>query len=86
LAFRRVGHDEPHHNDEINALRFRRGVPLQPVWSCFGGLGVYRMECLRAAEYSGEDCEHVYLHRKLRQAGFTRLFLNPSQITLYDRV
>jgi hypothetical protein len=85
-AFRRVGHDEPHPNDEINALRLLRGEPLQPVWSCFGGLGIYRMECLKSAQYSGEDCEHVCLHRQMRKAGFTRLFLNPSQITLYDRV
>ncbi len=57
--------------------------PLQPVWSCFGGLGVYRMECVKAAAYGGDDCEHVVFHRRLRQLGFDRLYLNPSQIVLY---
>ncbi len=67
------------HND----LHLQRGEPLLPVESCFGGLGVYRMECMKAAEYSGSDCEHVDFHSQLRGVGLKRLFLNPSQITLY---
>ena len=65
-------------------LHLRRGEPLLPVESCFGGLGVYRMQCMRAAEYGGGDCEHVVFHERLRRAGFDRLFLNPSQIVLYS--
>lgn len=65
-------------------LQFRRGEPLVPVWSCFGGLGVYRMDCYKAAGYDGADCEHVTLHLALRERGFDRLFLNPSQIVLYS--
>ena len=56
---------------------------MVPVWSCFGGLGVYRMECFEAAGYGGDDCEHVTFHRALRERGLDRLFLNPSQIVLY---
>jgi hypothetical protein len=67
-----------------NELRLRRGEPLLPVESSFGGLGVYRMQCMRAAEYAGGDCEHVVFHERLRRAGFDRLFLNPSQIVLYS--
>lgn len=67
------------HND----LYLQRGEPLLPVESCFGGLGVYRMECMSAAEYAGSDCEHVDFHSRLRSVGLNRLFLNPSQITLY---
>lgn len=69
---------------ETHLLRFRRGEPLVPVWSCFGGLGIYRTECLSAASYEGSDCEHVTLHRMLRERGYDRLFLNPSQIVLYS--
>ncbi|MCU0870915.1 MAG: hypothetical protein MUE50_01080 [Pirellulaceae bacterium] len=61
----------------------RRGAPLLPVRSCFGGLGVYRMECFRQGEYAGPDCEHVELHEALRRAGLDRLYLNPNQIVLY---
>jgi hypothetical protein len=31
---------------------------MVPVESCFGGLGVYRMACLRAGSYGG-DGEHA---------------------------
>lgn len=68
------------HND----LDVRRGDPLLPVESCFGGLGIYRMECMKAAQYAGGDCEHVILHEQLRRAGLGRMYLNPSQIALYS--
>lgn len=67
-----------------NQLYLSRGEPLIPVLSCFGGLGVYRMECMRAAAYGGGDCEHVIFHSHLIAAGLDRLFLNPSQIVLYS--
>src|SRR5262249_17362150 len=84
-AFRAVGHPAAHSTPELRWLRFERGDPLLPVWSCFGGMGVYRMACLHAVEYDGGDCEHVVLHQRLRAAGFDRLFLNPSQVVLYER-
>ncbi len=65
-------------------LSVQRGEPLRRVLSCFGGLGVYRMACLQA-RYEGDDCEHVTLHRNMRELGFDQLYLNPSQIVLYDR-
>jgi hypothetical protein len=67
-------------------LSLRRGEPLLPVESCFGGLGLYRMACMKAVEYGGADCEHVIFHQRLRQAGFGKLYLNPSQIVLYTPV
>jgi len=82
-AFRSVGRWEPHADEEVNTLKFDRGNPMIPVWSCFGGLGIYRTPCVLDAEYSGIDCEHVCLHRALYERGRTRLFLNPSQIVLY---
>ncbi|AGA27673.1 glycosyltransferase family protein [Singulisphaera acidiphila] len=82
-AYRIPGNEDPLPGPQAQALALQRGDRLQPVWSCFGGLGVYRMECLKAADYGGDDCEHVVLHRRLRQLGFDRLFLNPNQIVLY---
>lgn len=84
-AFRRQGSYEPLETAEVNAMRWQRGEPLVPVYSCFGGLGVYRLQALLSARYSGEDCEHVPLHRQMRERGYGRQFLNPSQITLYGR-
>lgn len=64
---------------------FRPGEPLVPVTSCFGGLGIYRMEAFRHGRYEPSDCEHVTFHRSLIEAGFRRLFLNPSQVLVYGR-
>ena len=62
--------------------RLQRGHPLLAVESCFGGLAIYCIKGLLQCRYGGEDCEHVVLHRRLRQQGFHRQFLNPSQIVL----
>ncbi len=64
---------------------YHRGEPLVPVTSCFGGMGVYRMEAFRQGCYGAADCEHAVFHRHLIEAGFPRLFLNPSQILVYGR-
>ena len=85
FAFRRVGSDGLEDFRTVNSMVFRRGDPFLRVWSCFGGLGVYRMECFKIARYEGRDCEHVTFHHALRALGFDRLFLNPSQIVLYSR-
>jgi hypothetical protein len=66
-------------------LTLRRGDPLLPVDSCFGGLGVYRSAGLRECAYAGgTSAEHVILHERMKRAGFDRLFLNPSQVVLYS--
>lgn len=83
-AFRAVGHPQPHSNLEVNSSVFDRGEPLLPVLSCFGGLGVYRMAAMQCAQYGAPDIEHSELHTQMRAKGFERLFLNPSQITLYS--
>ena len=83
-AFRAVGHPEPHRNIEVNLMVLDRGEPLLPVWSCFGGLGVYRMPAMKAGCYGFPDIEHGELHNQMRRQGFDRLFLNPSQIALYS--
>jgi hypothetical protein len=83
-AFRKPGHPDPHRNDEVNDLVYLRGEPLADVWSCFGGLGIYCMNCMHEVAYGGPDCEHTVLHRQMRERGFDRLYLNPSQIVLYS--
>lgn len=53
------------------------GSPPCPMNSAFGGLAVYRTEAFLAGGYSGEDCEHVPHHRRMRQAGY-QMYLNPG--------
>ncbi len=84
-AYREFGDYTPVDGRVGNALSWNCGEPLVPVYSCFGGLGVYLMPAWLSARYSGEDCEHVTLHRSMRAAGYGRQFLNPSQRTCYGR-
>ena len=64
---------------------YHRGEPLVPVTCCFGGMGIYRMEAYRHGHYGLRDLEHAVFTRSLIDAGFSRLFLNPSQILIYGR-
>lgn len=64
---------------------YTRGQPLVPVTSCFGGMGIYRMDAYQAGRYGASDTEHAIFHRELIERGFGRLFLNPSQILVYGR-
>ena len=83
-AFRPAKNTAARKMIDHSKLQLGRGEPLLPVESSFGGLSIYRMECLRAAEYGGEDCEHVVFHDRLREKGLNRIFLNPNQIVLYS--
>jgi len=82
-AFRWQGTYQPCFAPKINPRRWNRGEALVPLYSCFGGLGVYRVEAMLRCSYDGSDCEHVPFHRKMREAGMGRIFMNPSQIVLY---
>ena len=53
------------------------GSPPCPMNSAFGGLAVYLTEAYLSGGYSGEDCEHVPHHRRMRQAGWP-MYLNPG--------
>jgi hypothetical protein len=83
-AFRPDGF-QPLTTKEVNAMKWQRGAALVPVYSCFGGMGIYRTQALVQCEYGGEDNEHVCLHREMRRRGWGRVFLNPNLITLYGR-
>ncbi len=85
-AFRNKDSQDPRHRRRLWRCIYHRGQPLVSVWSCFGGLAVYRMETLRSGcDYDGSDCEHVTLNRKMCARGFDRLFMNPSQIVVYSK-
>lgn len=84
-AFRPAGSWDAIPTGQVNTMVWQRGDPLVPVYSCFGGLGIYRMEAYCAGRYGGPDCEHVPFHRSLWEQGFRQIYLNPSQLVLYGR-
>ena len=47
-AFRPASGMSPYEPPHLHKLSVTRGQPLLPVESCFGGLGIYRMDCLRS--------------------------------------
>lgn len=82
-AFRWRNNWTPIPPGHLNPRFWPRGEPMLRVNSCFGGLGVYRMPAFLAGKYDGSDCEHVPFHRQLIEAGYTELYMNPSQIVWY---
>ena len=83
-AFRSYGSYEPLKTKTVNNMRIVSEDRLMAVYSCFGGLGIYRMPGLLNCQYVGGDCEHVGLHAAMRESGFDRIFLNPNQTTDYS--
>ena len=85
-ALRLCHNDGAAERSRLDAVDRLRGMPLMPVESCFGGLAVYRTVCMQHGEYCGDTCEHVGFHKRLCKAGYSRLFLNPNQIAIYDPI
>lgn len=84
-AFRPLDHPEALSDSEVNLYTFRRGEPLVQVNSCFGGLAIYKTHFLSEnINYDETDCDHPTLHNALIERGY-KIFLNPSQITLYNK-
>ncbi len=62
---------------------------LQPVMTCFGGIGVYKMESILAGQrysiYKIDDkvcSEQCGIHINMAKAGFEKIFINPSMVVL----
>jgi hypothetical protein len=84
-AYREDANFTPLSARYINRLKFRRGDPMLPLYSCFGGLGLYNMPAYQSGRYDGDDIEHVGFHRTMRERGFGQSFMNPSQVVVYGR-
>jgi hypothetical protein len=57
--------------------------PIQ-VNSAFGGIGIYKTQHYINVEYEGHDCEHVCLHKNLKNKyPDYKLCINPSQLMLF---
>jgi len=76
--------DDTIHDEKVNLMKLNRGEEPFMVNSCFGGLAIYRNECIASdIEYKGNDCDHPTLHKQIRNNGHT-VWCNPSQITVYS--
>lgn len=59
------------------------GSPVFKVNSAFGGCATYKTKLYLEGKYSGEDCEHVTMHKYLNDTNQFNLYVNPSQVMLF---
>jgi len=78
-AYRDIGKE---YDSKTNLLYLNRGEDPYEVDSCFGGMAIYKSNVLDKVFYTEKDCDHVTLHEQIRNNGY-KVWLNPSQITLY---
>lgn len=92
--------DVPQTEESIKSASYRFGKmrPTDswvPVFSAFGGLAIYRYECIRGLRYQCLDnadprvavrCEHFSLYRQMRERGYTRVYINPAMRLKYQRL
>lgn len=85
-AWRDLDNWECHEDSEINPRAYHRGEKPVEVNSCFGGLAIYKHDnfSCRSYSYSPDDCDHVTIHKQMKNDG-KKIFMNPSQITLYSK-
>jgi hypothetical protein len=78
------------HWNQTNIATMQKIYPpdseLLSVYSCFGGLAIYKRKFFDGCFYDSEeeDCEHVYLHECMRSKHNARIFMNPAQIIRYS--
>jgi len=83
-AYRELDNDKVENVAERNLLLFNRGEKMEYVFSCFGGLAIYKPYIFQGhMEYKGDDCDHPSLHKQIREDG-NPIHINPSQITVYS--
>jgi glycosyltransferase involved in cell wall biosynthesis len=67
--------------------RIPQNSPWIQVESAFGGLAIYRRNCLNGVSYNAvyengeEDCEHIFIHKQIADKGY-KIFINPKFINL----
>lgn len=98
FAFCEIGDNRPRtkpiiFENQLLLKNLKRGMPLYPVASAFGGMAIYEYRALMSAEYQalpnddpevGYLCEHIALHKEMTANGYHKIFINPSQFVVYE--
>ena len=81
-----------HDNALAFAAALEKGEWVR-VDSAFGGLSIYRFECVRGLRYQVTDnedervevrCEHQSIYAQMRSRGFDRIYVNPKMKLKYQ--
>lgn len=87
----------PQTEESIKAKQYKwahlcKDMPLQPVYSAFGGMAIYKFDAIKDANYEvlkNDDprvevrCEHFALCKQMHQKGYHRIFINPAMKVVY---
>lgn len=74
------------------ANQLKKNIWIQ-VDSAFGGLAIYRFECIKGLHYqvltNNDDqvevkCEHQSIYQQMRQQGYKNIFVNPQMLLKYQ--
>jgi hypothetical protein len=81
--FRKLNHWEPHKIEDIRSIRYNRGEPPIRTFSCFGGLIIYKKDCIYGNKFKFDGAGIMGFNRWLVHDGHS-IWLNPSMISLYS--
>ena len=86
------------HKIKYLANKYANLSPEDPwvrVFSAFGGVAVYRYECVKGLRYRvipNSDprvevrCEHYSIYQQMGERGYHRVFINPAMIVKYQQI
>ena len=83
------------NNNQAKWSFLKRGIPLIPVYSAFGGLAIYRYNLIKNKRYAVQEnndqrvevkCEHFTFHQSIHQDRNIRCFINPEMEVFYEKI
>lgn len=94
----RGNEDTPQTEESINQNQYRwaflkKGLPLIPVYSGFGGLAIYKYQAIKNIRYqvlNNNDtrvevrCEHYSIYKQMAGNGYNNIFINPNMRLKYQ--
>jgi hypothetical protein len=101
FALVEIGNEKESQNEKIihqNQGKWaflKKGMPLIPVYSAFGGLAIYKYELIKGLRYGvfqnnnsrvEVKCEHFSLHDRMIKNDNAKIFINPNMLILYQTI
>src|ERR1035437_350111 len=98
IEYGKLNHIQTEQSIKLNRIRYsflKQGMPLFLVDSAYGGLAIYKWVSIKDIYYSylinndfRVQCksEHVGLHRKMKENGHNKIFINPTMIVKYRSI
>lgn len=98
IEFGKIQNKQTEDSIRFNRSHYAYLKPLRPllkVDSAYGGLAIYNWQSMQGLSYSflpnhdervESKCEHVALHKAMKEKGFDNIYINPSMIVKYRSI